>query len=422
MEPALNQYLARRRRDEHPDPVLAGLRSRGDAPSRAPGTLMHAGIKSDPRSPAVELRGVSVLYKGVAALSGIDLAIGHGEFFSLLGPSGCGKTSTLSVIGGFVDPNDGDVLIEGHSMRYIPAHRRPVNTVFQSYALFPHMSVAENIAFGPRMKGKSRAEIAPLLSEALRLVSLAGMEERRPGQLSGGQQQRVALARALVNRPSVLLLDEPLGALDLKLRKQMQLELIRIQREVGITFVYVTHDQEEAMTMSDRIAVMERGGIVQVGTPQAIYDRPANLFVANFIGSSNVLSGEIVGADKGLAVVRLGADSLVRVRTGSISHGRVCIVVRPDHMHLTTSMPDGSLENSIAGKITKVSFLGTHLQVAVWVESGAEISITQRLSSEQEDKFTFAVGDMVHVTWPTARSLSFPEANAEVCEGTACRF
>jgi spermidine/putrescine transport system ATP-binding protein len=411
VEPVLNQSLARRR-DEHPDTMSGGLRSRVSAPSRVQSTTLRAGVESDPGSPAVELLDVSVRYKGVAALNGISLAIKHGEFFSLLGPSGCGKTSTLSVIGGFVDLDAGDVLIEGHSMRQVPAHRRPVNTVFQSYALFPHMSVADNIAFGPRMTGKPRAEIALLIGEALRLVSLAGMEQRRPSQLSGGQQQRVALARALVNRPSVLLLDEPLGALDLKLRKQMQLELSRIQREVGITFVYVTHDQEEAMTMSDRIAVMDRGAIVQVGTPQEIYDKPANLFVANFIGSSNVLAGEIVGEDKGFAVVRLGADSIVRARAGSIGHGRVCIVVRPDHMHLATSAPSGPLENSIAGKITKVSFLGTHLQVAVRVESGVEISITRGLSSEAADELRLAVGDTVHVRWPIARSLSFSEASA----------
>jgi spermidine/putrescine transport system ATP-binding protein len=410
VEPALKRALARRH-DEHPEPGPAGEKPREDAQGRSPGASRQAAIESERQAPAVELRGVCVHYKGVAALNGIDLEIRHGEFFSLLGPSGCGKTSTLSAIGGFVDLDDGDILIEGQSMRHIPAHRRPVNTVFQSYALFPHMSVAENIAFGPRMTGKSRGEIAPLMANALRLVSLAGMEERRPSQLSGGQQQRVALARALVNRPSVLLLDEPLGALDLQLRKHMQLELSRIQREVGITFIYVTHDQEEAMTMSDRIAVMDRGGVVQVGTAREIYDRPANLFVANFIGSSNVLTGEIVGEDKGVSVVRLGAASIVRARTGSVGHGRVSIVVRPDHMHLARSPAGTPLENSIPGKISKIAFLGTHLHVAVRVESGVEISITRALSSESGDEFTFAVADAVHVVWPVARSLSFPEGS-----------
>ena len=405
MEPALKHSSARRREDDSGpiEPVR----------DRVPGAARRTGPEARAKSPAVELRGVTVHYKGLAALNGIDLAIGHGEFFSLLGPSGCGKTSTLSVIGGFVDPHEGDVLIEGSSMRYIPAHRRPVNTVFQSYALFPHMSVAENIAFGPRMTGKPRSEIARLVAEALRLVSLAGMEERRPGQLSGGQQQRVALARALVNRPSVLLLDEPLGALDMKLRKQMQLELSRIQREVGITFIYVTHDQEEAMTMSDRIAVMDRGGVVQVGTAQEIYERPANLFVANFIGSSNVFPGEVAGENDGLTLVRVGAASFVRVPGSAIRRGRVSVVVRPDHMQLAATAPLGQVENSLPGTVTKISFLGTHLQVALRIEAGPEVSITRTLSSEGGDDFRFAVGDTAHVTWPVARSLCFPEVEGE---------
>ena len=382
----------------------------GPVQERVPSAARRAGRETEARAQAVELRRVSVHYKGVAALNGIDLKIGHGEFFSLLGPSGCGKTSTLSVIGGFVEPQDGEVLIEGQSMRYIPAHRRPVNTVFQSYALFPHMSVAENIAFGPRMMGKPRSEIAPMVAEALRLVSLAGMEERRPGQLSGGQQQRVALARALVNRPSVLLLDEPLGALDMKLRKHMQLELSRIQREVGITFIYVTHDQEEAMTMSDRIAVMDRGGVVQVGTAREIYAQPANLFVANFIGSSNVFPGEVAGENNGLTVVRVGGANLVRV-LGAAIRGRVSVVVRPDHMHLAAASL-GPLENALPGTITKISFLGTHLQVAIRIADGPEVSITRTLSSERED-FPFAVGDVTYVTWPVARSLCFPEVEGE---------
>ena len=401
MEPALKHSSVRRREDDSGRARLAQ--------DRVPDGAGRAGLEAKTRTLAVDLRGVSVHYKGVAALNGIDLSIGHGEFFSLLGPSGCGKTSTLSVIGGFVDPQNGDVLIEGQSMRYIPAHRRPVNTVFQSYALFPHMSVSENIAFGPRMTGKPRSEIAPLVAEALRLVSLAGMEERRSGQLSGGQQQRVALARALVNRPSVLLLDEPLGALDMKLRKQMQLELSRIQREVGITFIYVTHDQEEAMTMSDRIAVMDRGSVVQVGTAREIYEQPANLFVANFIGSSNVLPGEVAGENEGHMVVRVGAANFVRVPATVIRRGRVSVVVRPDHMHLAAGAALGPLENSLPGTVTKVSFLGTHLQVALRIEDGSEVSITRTLSSEGGDDFCFAVGDAAHVMWPVARSLCFPE-------------
>jgi len=403
MAAARNQSLAERR-ERDADAVRGAPTPRRDGPASELGR--RTGAEGDPQRPAVELRGVSLRYKGVAALNGIDLAIRPGEFFSLLGSSGCGKTSTLNVIGGFIDPGDGDVLIEGRSMRHVPAHRRPVNTVFQSYALFPHMTVAENIGFGPRMKGKNRAEIASLVEEALRLVSLAGMQERRPNQLSGGQQQRVAVARALVNRPSVLLLDEPLGALDLKLRKQMQLELSRIQREVGITFVYVTHDQEEAMTMSDRIAVMDKGNVVQVGTPKEIYEQPVSLFVADFIGASNVLPGEIVALDKDLASVRLNAGAVIRVRAGGLRQGRVSVVVRPDHMRLVASAPEGARENSVVGRISKSAFLGTHLQVAVRLENGQEIAITRNLS-EAESPSSFAIDDPVQVTWPVARSLCF---------------
>ena len=264
-------------------------------------------------SNAIELRGLSVRYKTLAALNGIDLEIREGEFFSLLGPSGCGKTTTLNIIGGFIEPDEGDVLIDGKVVNRIPPYRRPVNTVFQSYALFPHMTVAQNVGFGLRMAGVPAADIEQRTREALALVSLADFGSRRPDQLSGGQQQRVALARALVNRPSVLLLDEPLGALDLKLRKQMQSELTRIQREVGITFLYVTHDQDEAMTMSDRIAVMNRGTVAQVGTPQEIYERPSSLFVADFIGASNVFSGRVVGSIGQWAIVRLDIGQDVRV-------------------------------------------------------------------------------------------------------------
>ena len=244
-------------------------------------------------SSAVELRDVGKRFGSVVALDRVDLVIRKGEFFSLLGPSGCGKTTTLNLIGGFETVSRGTLLIDGQPMGDTPSHARPVNTVFQSYALFPHMSVADNVGFGLRMKKVPRPERRRAVEEMLRLVSLEGFEERRPGQLSGGQRQRVALARALINHPSVLLLDEPLGALDLKLRKQMQAELTRLQRRVGITFVYVTHDQDEAMSMSDRIAVMDRGRVLQVGTPAEIYRDPADRFVMEFIGSPNVFAGRV---------------------------------------------------------------------------------------------------------------------------------
>jgi spermidine/putrescine transport system ATP-binding protein len=348
-----------------------------------------------------------VHYKGVAAIRDVDLAIHDGEFFSLLGPSGCGKTSTLNVIGGFVEPTTGDVLIRGRSMRHLPPYRRPVNTVFQSYALFPHMTVAENVAFGPRMAGETGPDVRRRVSDALALVSLDSMADRRPDQLSGGQQQRVALARALINRPAVLLLDEPLGALDLKLRRQMQVELSRIQREVGITFVYVTHDQEEAMTMSDRIAVMNHGRVEQVGTPQDVYDRPANLFVADFIGSSNILHGTVV-ENVGVAVmVRLDAGGIAQaVRSTAVSPGqRVAVTVRPDDMRLLDDDDRAQSHNRLSATLTKLSFLGTHRQVAVIAEDGREIMIRQPPT---------AVGDLpeqgqpVSVGWSSERSTCFP--------------
>jgi spermidine/putrescine transport system ATP-binding protein len=361
----------------------------------------------------VELQGVAVRYQDATALSGIDLAIEQGEFFSLLGPSGCGKTTTLNIIGGFARLDEGRLLINGQPMQGTPPHRRPVNTVFQSYALFPHMTIAENVAFGPRMAGAPPAEIARRVADALALVSLAGFGDRRPSQLSGGQQQRVALARALVNRPSVLLLDEPLGALDLKLRRQMQLELTKIQREVGITFVYVTHDQEEAMTMSDRIAVMNRGAVVQVGTPQEIYERPASLFVADFIGSSNILPGRVTARDGGLGAVELADGSLVRVPMpdGVAAGADVRLVVRPDHMRI-----GGAGDNSLTGTVVKVSYLGTHRQVTVRLGSGAEVAVTQGLSADQGTAEAAEVGSTVEVTWPAFRSLCFATVEGQ---GTA---
>ncbi len=360
---------------------------------------------------AVELRGVTMRYRNVTAVAAVDLQIYEGEFFSLLGPSGCGKTTTLNIMGGFVEPDDGDVLIQGRSVRNVPAYRRPVNTVFQSYALFPHMSIAENVGFGPRMARQTRAEIDRRVREALALVSLAEMGWRYPNQLSGGQQQRVALARALVNHPAVLLLDEPLGALDLKLRRQMQLELSRIQREVGVTFVYVTHDQEEAMTMSDRVAVLNGGSVVQVGTPQEIYDNPASLFVADFIGSSNVLPGEVIEVEPPFVIVRLDVGAHIRIPIAKRLDGaeRVSVVVRPDHMALATPGSGGADLNELSGTVAKVSFLGTHRQIAIRL-GALEITLRQSVSTPDRAEPSPAVGESVGVRWPVSRSLCFAES------------
>jgi spermidine/putrescine transport system ATP-binding protein len=394
-------YLANRRGNSNsPDPNVAGERE-DSALRSAPHPVLNA----------IELRALSVRYKALVALNGIDLEIRRGEFFSLLGPSGCGKSTTLNVMGGFIEPNEGEVLIDGKVVNKIPAYRRPVNTVFQSYALFPHMTVAQNVGFGLRMAGRPTAEIERRTREALALVSLAEFGPRRPDQLSGGQQQRVALARALVNRPSVLLLDEPLGALDLKLRKQMQSELTRIQREIGITFVYVTHDQDEAMTMSDRIAVMSRGRIAQVGTPQEIYERPSSLFVADFIGASNVFAGHVVGIVGPWAFIRLDTGPDVRVPASSAPErgSRAWVVVRPDHMSLSQTAPASPDINVIASAIQKVSFLGTHRQYAITTPQGAQITVVASLSSPDREAATTVMEGEVNVIWPASASLCFKE-------------
>ena len=273
-------------------------------------------------APSVRLQGVTKRFGDFTAVRGMDLDIPQGQFFTMLGPSGCGKTTTLRMIAGFEEPTEGVVWLDGEDVTDLPAFKRATNTVFQSYALFPHMSVEKNVAFGLERKGLAKDEVRRRVGEELERVGLAAEAKRKPRQLSGGQQQRVALARALVNRPAVLLLDEPLGALDLKLRKQLQVELKRIQQDVGITFVYVTHDQEEALTMSDRIAVMNRGVIEQLDEPEEIYERPSTTFVAGFIGVSNLMPGEVVSADSGSVELRLDAGPTVRAGADEASRRR----------------------------------------------------------------------------------------------------
>src|SRR5213080_3140638 len=301
-------------------------------------------------SAAIGLDGVSKRFGKHPAVDDVTLEIGEGEFFSLLGPSGCGKTTTLRMVAGFELPDAGRIVLKGNDVTEVPANRRPVNMVFQQYALFPHMSVYDNVAFGLRVKRVSRAEHQGRVHEMLRVVSLEGFDRRRARQLSGGQQQRVALARALVNRPAALLLDEPLGALDVKLRKQMQLELKRIQHELGTTFVYVTHDQEEALAMSDRIAVMNGGRVEQTGSPSEIYEHPRTAFVADFIGSLNALDltiDELVG---GYAVARLGEGErvVVQVGEGRRAGETVRVAVRPERVQIGPAPDGGSrLEGTI---------------------------------------------------------------------------
>jgi spermidine/putrescine transport system ATP-binding protein len=322
-------------------------------------------------SPEVDVRleEVTKRFGDVSAVDVLTLDINRGEFFSLLGPSGCGKTTTLRMIGGFEEPTFGRIELGGVDVTEVPPYRRNVNTVFQSYALFPHLSVFDNVAFGLRRKKVDKGDIAKRVRQTLRLVDLPGFESRRPRQLSGGQQQRVALARALVNEPKLLLLDEPLGALDLKLRKQMQLELKRIQAEVGITFLYVTHDQEEAMTMSDRLAVMRHGRIDQIGVPEDVYERPATEFVAGFLGASNLLDGEVKERRGDRTTILLAEGSaVVAVHTGDdVAPGsQVRVGVRPEKIRLATEdeeTADGW--NSIGGTLRMVTYVGVSHQYTI---------------------------------------------------------
>ena len=304
----------------------------------------------------IELRDVAVDFDGMRVLNNIDLDIKDREFITLLGPSGCGKTTTLRIIGGFADVSEGDIFFDGERINDLPAHKRQVNTVFQKYALFPHLNVFENIEFGLKIKGMPDAQRRTKVKEMLELVNLKGYERRDVNQLSGGQQQRVAIARALVNHPRVLLLDEPLGALDLKLRKEMQTELKRIQQSTGITFVFVTHDQEEALTMSDRVVVMKDGDILQIGTPQDIYNEPINAFVADFIGESNIVDG-IMRDDY---LVEFAGSSFKCVDTGFDKDQLVDVVIRPEDIDICDAD-----EGMITGVVTSVTFKGVHYEMIV---------------------------------------------------------
>jgi len=358
---------------------------------------------------AVELRGVTKIFGEVVALRDVSLEIKEGEFFSLLGPSGCGKTTSLRLIAGFELPTEGKVLISGEAMGQIPAYQRPVNTVFQSYALFPHMSVHQNVAFGLEMQHLSKGEIRRRVGEALDMVRLPGLELRRPKQLSGGQQQRVALARALINRPKVLLLDEPLGALDLKLRKAMQLELKMLQHQVGITFIYVTHDQDEALTMSDRIAVMDHGLVLQVGTPHEIYERPAARFVADFIGETNLIPGQIVAVDRNVVQVGLPGSTLLKAPgvSGGVVGTRVTLAIRPERIILG---PASSVENTnqVEGRVLDVVYNGATTGILLRLESDISLWVRQP-NTASEESITYVRGQTIQVAWPVEASTLYLE-------------
>jgi spermidine/putrescine transport system ATP-binding protein len=354
----------------------------------------------------------------ISAVDHISIQIGHGEFFSLLGPSGCGKTTSLRMMAGFEWPTSGEVLIDGEKMGRRPPYQRPVNTVFQNYALFQHMTVFQNVAFGLEMEKAPKSEIDRRVNEALEMVKLPNMGKRKPKQLSGGQQQRIALARALVKRPEVLLLDEPLGALDLKLRKEMQLELKALQEQVGITFIYVTHDQEEALTMSNRIAVMSRGKALQIGSSVEIYERPNCKFVADFIGETNFLSGTVTEVDKNRVVVALSTpeQKIHGIGIGDLRIGQpVAIAIRPEKVHLvdddgTEVINQGISENELKGRVIVTAYIGSDTRIVIELATGVRMKVwEQNAMSTLDPEAFYNVGDPVRILVPYDNTLVIPE-------------
>jgi spermidine/putrescine transport system ATP-binding protein len=372
--------------------------------------------------PEVDIRldRVTKAFGDTIAVDDLSLDIEEGEFFSMLGPSGCGKTTTLRMIGGFDDPTRGTIYLGGRDVTDLPPYRRDVNTVFQSYALFPHFNVFENVAFGLRRRKVDRSEIERRVRESLELVDLVGFDRRKPGQMSGGQQQRVALARALVNRPKVLLLDEPLGALDLKLRKQMQLELKRIQEDVGITFIYVTHDQEEAMTMSNRLAVMRHGKAEQIGPPEDVYENPQTEFVASFLGASNLLDGELKEQRNGTSTVLLTGGDAVNLPTERAPFGSgasVKVGVRPEKITIEPENDGTSAPglNTVSGLLRMSTYIGVSHQYKVEGPGGASLTVwVQNLGARPAPH----PGERVRLSWEPEHTFAvLPQEDLELEEG-----
>jgi len=378
---------------------------------------MNESNAQSPISPVVQLRGVSKSYDGQLALKDVSLEVQRGEFLTILGPSGCGKTTILRLVAGFESATSGFISINNQDVTGLPPERRNVNTVFQSYALFPHMNVFENVAFGLRMKKRPADEIAREVGEALKLVQLDGFETRMVGRLSGGQQQRVAIARAIINRPLVLLLDEPLSALDYRLRKQMQLDLKHLQRKLGITFVLVTHDQEEAFSMSDRVVVMNNGHIEQIGTPVSVYEDPQNLYVARFVGEINILGAKVVEQSADRARVRAqGLDVFMRTKHQFAPGDSVHILLRPEDLRVETLQDlaeDPELEDSfsknrsLVGTVEETIYKGATYDVAVRLDDGVLIMATEFFNEDDETVY-FRAGDRVAVSWVEGWEVVLP--------------
>nr|WP_225508040.1 ABC transporter ATP-binding protein [Mycolicibacterium fortuitum] len=379
------------------------------------------GQDGEPRigAPVIEIDHVTKRFGDYVAVAEADFSIASGEFFSMLGPSGCGKTTTLRMIAGFESPTEGAIRLEGVDVSRVPPHKRNVNTVFQHYALFPHMTVWDNVAYGPRSRKKSAKksadEIKRSVDELLEIVRLTDFAKRKPGQLSGGQQQRVALARALVNFPSALLLDEPLGALDLKLRHAMQFELKRIQREVGITFIYVTHDQEEALTMSDRIAVMNNGNVEQIGSPTEIYDRPATVFVASFIGQANLWPGRQTGRTNRDFVEVDVLGTTLKAKPGDTTiepGGHATLMIRPERVRVSMEVPTGDVA-TVPATVKDLTFQGPVLRLSLAAPDDS--TIIAHVGPEQELPL-LRPGDQVHVGWSPDASRVLPAADIPTTE------
>ena len=355
-------------------------------------------------------------FGALTAVDAVSLKVRKGEFLSLLGPSGCGKTTSLRLIAGFEQPDEGEILIGGTDAVGTPPYRRDVNTVFQQYALFPHMSVLDNVAYGLKQRKVGKPERHARAREALELVRMTGRETNRPTMLSGGQQQRVALARALVMRPRVLLLDEPLGALDLKLRKEMQIELKRIQEQVGITFVYVTHDQGEALSMSDRVAVMSNGVIEQIDEPRAIYDRPLTPFVADFIGDMNFLAGEVVEAADGGFAIDAGAGIVVRGRGQAAKGTRVRVGIRPERIVAVAGAPAGTANSAAAEVVTKM-YLGDQMQIVTRLPGIGDVVVREQRASADPALDSIHPGDRIALSWDETSPLLLGEAAPAPTDG-----